>query len=55
MRRAFPLTLFCVLGIASTVQAVNYSNEVLAIGVGARALGMGGAYVAVADDSTAVY
>jgi hypothetical protein len=35
--------------------AVNYSNEVLAIGVGARALGMGGAFVSVADDSTAVY
>jgi hypothetical protein len=35
--------------------AVDYSNEVLAIGVGARALGMGGANVAIADDSSAVY
>jgi hypothetical protein len=55
MRRVFPLTVLCVLGLASVAQAVNYSNEVLAIGVGARALGMGGAYVGVADDSTAVY
>jgi hypothetical protein len=55
MRRAFLTTLMCLLGLASVAQAVNYTNEVLAIGVGARALGMGGAYVAVADDSTAVY
>ena len=55
MRRAFPIALLCLFGWASPAQAVNYSNEVLAIGVGARALGMGGAYVAVADDSTAVY
>jgi hypothetical protein len=43
------------LAAASALQAANYSNEVLSIGVGARALGMGGAYVGVADDSTAVY
>jgi hypothetical protein len=55
MRRAFSLTVLCVLGLASAVQAASYTNEVLAIGVGARALGMGGAYVGVADDSTAVY
>jgi hypothetical protein len=41
--------------LASAAQAANYSNEVLAIGVGARALGMGGAYVGIADDSTATY
>lgn len=41
--------------LAPTLHAVDYANEVLDIGVGARALGMGGAFVAVADDSTAVY
>ena len=54
MRKSSLATLALAL-MASPVFAVNYSNEVLAIGVGARALGMGGAYVAVADDSTAVY
>lgn len=44
-----------VAAFASQSVAANYSNEVLSIGVGARALGMGGAYAGVADDSTAVY
>ncbi|HEX9950977.1 MAG TPA: PorV/PorQ family protein [Rubricoccaceae bacterium] len=35
--------------------AVKYGAEFLAAGVGARALGMGGAYVAHADDVTAGY
>lgn len=43
------------LVLAASSQAASFSNEVLAIGVGARAMGMGGAYVAVADDSTASY
>jgi hypothetical protein len=43
------------LALAATSHAASFSNEVLAIGVGARAMGMGGAYVAVADDSTASY
>jgi len=47
--------LALALGAYAPLRATNYSNEVLAIGVGARALGMGGAYVGVADDSTAVY
>ena len=41
--------------LANSALAGNYANEVLSIGVGARALGMGGAFVALADDSTAVY
>lgn len=49
-------TIFCGLFLlAKLAQAASYSNEVLAIGVGARAMGMGGAFVAVADDSTASY
>jgi hypothetical protein len=43
------------LFLAPLLRAANYSNEVLAIGVGARALGMGGAYTGIAEDSTAVY
>lgn len=33
----------------------DYTSEVLAIGVGARALGMGGAFVGAATDATAAY
>lgn len=36
-------------------QAPKYSNEFLSIGVGARALGMSNAFVALADDATAGY
>jgi hypothetical protein len=56
MPKSFLLTaLGLVSALAGSASAANYSNEVLSIGVGARALGMGGAYVAVADDSTATY
>lgn len=47
--------ILALLAAAPFAQADTYSNEVLSIGVGARAMGMGGAYVAVADDSTASY
>jgi len=49
------LTAIALLGAASTLLAADYANEVMAIGVGARALGMGGAFVALADDSSATY
>ena len=39
----------------SWVGADDYSCEFLSIGAGARALGLSGAFVAVADDSTASY
>ena len=42
------------LGIAQ-VFSQKYSNEFLAIGVGARAHGMSGAQVALTDDITAAY
>lgn len=50
--------LLALLGasVASTAQdAPKYSNEFLAIGVGARALGMGSAYVSAVNDVTAGY
>ena len=41
-------------GVANTSfsQAPKYSNEFLSIGVGARALGMAGAQVAIVNDVT---
>src|ERR1700722_3572912 len=41
--------------LAASAKAVDYGNSVLDLGVGARALGMGGAFVGLADDSTATY
>jgi hypothetical protein len=49
------LSALAVLLASSQLVAANYSNEVYAIGVGARPLGMGGAYVAMAEESSAVY
>ncbi len=49
------LTLSFALAASALASAANYANEVLAIGAGARALAMGGAFVGLADDSTAVY
>ena len=46
------------LSLTASVQAqevVKYGGEFLASGVGARALGMGGAFVSHADDATAGY
>jgi len=42
-------------GTALAQDAPKYSNEFLAIGVGARALGMGSAYTAVVNDVTSGY
>lgn len=44
-----------VLAISNQAMAGKYAAEFLRIGVGARALGLGGAYVAIADDGTASY
>jgi hypothetical protein len=41
--------------VSSAGAADKYAGEFLSYGVGARALGMGGAFSAVADDVTAVY
>lgn len=49
------LLLFNGLPAAAQVHAAKYSNEFLAIGVGGRALAMGNAQVAVAQDATAGY
>lgn len=46
----------CLAALAATpATATKYAGEFLTYGVGARALGMGGAFSAVADDVTAAY
>lgn len=50
--------ILAVLSTPAYVMAAaegDYTSEVLAIGVGARALGMGGAFVGAATDATAAY
>jgi hypothetical protein len=51
------LLIFMLIALSyqSGAQILKYSNEFLAIGVGARAAGMGGAVVAGVDDGTAAY
>jgi hypothetical protein len=51
------LLAFFLVQLQSYAQfsAPKYSNEFLAIGVGARALGMGQTQVSLADDATAGY
>src|SRR5689334_21034223 len=43
------------LVLPATAGATRYAGEFLRIGVGARALGMGSAFVGLADDGTASY
>lgn len=50
--------ILCGMGFAPWAEAVeegDYTSEVLAIGVGARPLAMGGAFVGQASDATAAY
>lgn len=47
------LLLLCQMSFAQSV--AKYAGEFLAIGVGGRALGLGGAYSALANDATAGY
>jgi hypothetical protein len=52
-------TILIVLAISvtltSTSGATKFAGEFLTTGLGARALGMGGAFVSIADDASAVY
>ncbi|MCK4547134.1 MAG: PorV/PorQ family protein [Candidatus Eisenbacteria sp.] len=49
------LVLLVSVGFASDALGTKYAGEFLAVGVSARAMGMGGAFVAVADDASAAY
>ena len=52
---SFFLILFVFNNLFSQTEIGKYSGEFLSLGVGGRALGMGGASVAVANDITAGY
>jgi len=41
--------------VASSAHATKYAGEFLKVPIGARAVGMGGAFTAVADDATAIW
>jgi hypothetical protein len=57
MRRVFVLLLLVSFPLVSSPSAfaTKYAGEFLSLGVGARALGMGGAFASVADDASAAY
>jgi hypothetical protein len=56
MRKLFVLLMFALgSGPVSAQSIAKYSGEFLAIGVGGRALGLGGASAALANDATAGY
>ena len=56
-KSAFLLTTLIFLSSSLNAQTViaKYAGEFMALGVGGRALGMGGAFVAVANDVTSGY
>ena len=45
----------CLSALSAAQASTKYAGEFLKIGVGARALGMGGAFIAIADDASAAY
>lgn len=47
--------LAMLLGASASARADKYTGEFLKLGVGARALGMGGAFAGLADDASAAY
>ena len=55
MKRIFFVILILCFSESYAQDARKYSNEFLAIGVGARALGMSNAYVTTVDDVTSGY
>ena len=55
MRIRFQIFFFCLIGMAASGRAEsNIPSAFADIGYGARAMGMGGAYTALASDSLAV-
>ena len=57
MKRRFATWILCAasLGLAAPATATKYAGEFMKIPIGARAIGMGGAFSAVTDDATAPY
>lgn len=54
MKSAWLMVCICLV-LVSGARATKLAGEFLATGFGAKALGMGGAFVSVADDASAVY
>jgi hypothetical protein len=54
-KKILTCTCFLILSVSLFAQAPIYSNEFLAIGVGARAIGMANSNVAIVDDVTSGY
>ena len=56
-KSTFLFVLICVLSLlpAQTTNVGKTSAPFLSIGVGSRAMGMGGAFVATANDASAMY
>jgi hypothetical protein len=55
MMRKFFLIAGLLFFFSASAHGTKYAGEFLNLGVGARALGMGGAFVGVADDATACF
>jgi hypothetical protein len=55
VRFFLPLLVVVQLAASTSAHATKYAGEFLKIPVGPRAIGMGGAFTAVADDATAPY
>lgn len=55
VKRVLIATVVFVSGVQAQTVIGKYAGEFMAIGVGGRALGMGGAYSALANDATAAY
>lgn len=55
LSRIITLLFFLIPGVSVTASRAKYAGEFIAIGVGGRALGLGGAYAAIARDVTAGY
>jgi hypothetical protein len=55
LMKSVSIALILCLALISTSDATKLAGEFLATGFGARALGMGGAFVSIADDASAVY
>jgi hypothetical protein len=49
------LIVVLVLVIGSSLFAGRYAGDFMAVGAGVRAIGLGGAYTAIADDASAIY
>ena len=55
IHRLFLIALLALPLACASARADKYAGEFLKLGVGARALGMGGAFVGLADDASAGY